>query len=234
MSIRSLIGFAVLSACVCVSALPASAQSEIGRKKVGEIEPLRLSTGHPYVGGINHEFEINHPGATYVKVHFDRMELAKGDRLVVSNPQGTERYVFTDRGYKNLGSDFWVTAIMGDTAILRLESINSAGGYGFETDYYAYGIAELFPDPDNLESVCGVNNWNDIECYASSYPTEYDRARRAVVVLFNGTENCTGLKIGCPNQIMSNEHCVTSQAEVNVTEVRFAWRRIVEDHFSRV
>ena len=225
MPIRSLTRVVCLSVGCLLALSPVFAQSEIGRKKVGEIQPHTLSTAHPYVGGIDHVFEIHHPGATYVKVHFERFELAAGDRLVVSNPDGTERYVFTERGYKNMGQDFWVTSVIGDTAVLRLESVNSSGAYGFDMDYYAYGIADLFPDPNDPESVCGINNWMDQECFATSYPTEYDRAKRAVVVLFNGVENCTGLKIGCPNQIMSNEHCVSSQAEVNLTEVRFDFKR---------
>ncbi len=74
----------------------------------------------------------------------------------------------------------------GDTAVLRLESNNFKGAFGFDVDYYAYGIADLFPDLNSPESVCGANNWMDVECYATSHPTEYDRARRAVVLLFNG------------------------------------------------
>jgi V8-like Glu-specific endopeptidase len=222
MSIRSFTCLVTLIVCLAV---PADAQTAVGRQKVGEIEPFAMSTSHPYAGGLDHEYVIHHPGATYIKAHFSRFDLAEGDRLVVSNPDGTERYVFTARGYKNMGADFWVTSVLGDTAILRLESTNSAGGYGFDVDHYAWGFADLFPGPYDPQSVCGANNWMDAECYATSYPTEYDRAKRAVVVLYNGNENCTGVKVGCPNQIMSNEHCVTSQGDVNVTEVRFEYQR---------
>ena len=179
MSIRSFTRAVCLSVGCLLAFGPVFAQNEIGRKKVGEIQPHTLSTAHPYAGGIDHVFEIHHPGATYVKVHFERFELATGDRLVVSNPDGTERYVFTERGYKNMGQDFWVTSVIGDTAVLRLESVNSSGAYGFDMDYYAYGIADLFPDTNDPESVCGINNWMDQECFATSYPTEYDRAKRA-------------------------------------------------------
>jgi len=225
MSIRPFNRFLVTAVGCLLAIGPVFAQGEIGRHKVGEIQPHRLSTAHPYTGGIDHVFEIRHPGATYVKVHFERFELAPGDRLVVSNPDGTERYVFTDRGYKNKGQDFWVTSVLGDTAVLRLQSDNFSGAFGFNVDYYSYGIVDLFPDTNETESVCGNNNWADVECYVTSHPTEHDRARRAVVVLFNGVENCTGVKIGCPNQIMSNEHCVTSQAEVDLTEVRYEYQR---------
>jgi hypothetical protein len=208
-----------------LAAAPADAQVDPGRKRVGEIQTHSLSTAHPYRGGIEHVYEIQHPGATYIKVHFQRFELASGDRLIVSNPEGTESYVFTDQGYKNKGENFWITSIIGDTAVLRLESNNFKGGFGFDMDYYAYGIVDLFPDLNTPQSVCGSNDWRDVECYQASHPTEYDRAKRAVVILFNGFENCTGMKVGCPNQIMTNEHCVTSQAEVDLTEVRFEFQR---------
>ncbi len=226
MSIRPLTLIAALIPGCFLWTAPIDAQVDIKRTRVGEIQPHTISTAHPYAGGTEQVFEIHHPGATYVKVHFERFELAPRDRLIISNLEGTESYELTGRGYKNRGEDFWGTSILGDTAVLRLQSSHSAGGYGFDVDYYAYGIVELFPpDPNEPESICGADNAMDIECYALSNPTEYDRAQRTVVVLFNGIENCTGFKVGCPNQIMSNEHCVTNQAEVDLTEVRFEYKR---------
>jgi V8-like Glu-specific endopeptidase len=200
------------------------AAEPLPRAKVGEIASWRLSTEHPYPAGDAETFEIRHPGATYVKVHFSKFELADGDRLEILSADGTERYVFEGRGYKHKGEDFWVNSVLGDTVVLRLYA-KTGGGYGFDVDYYAYGTVPLVEkDSGQIESVCGTNDWRDVACYETSYPTEFDRAKRAVVVLYNGTENCTGVKVGCPNQILTNEHCVTSQGEVDVTEVRFEYQ----------
>ena len=216
-----LVLFAVLS---MISGLVAAGEP-LPRTKVGDLAHRQWSTEHPYPAAEVQTFEIEHPGATYIKVHFSKFELAPGDRLEILSADGSERYVFEGRGYKQKGEDFWGNSVLGDKAILRLHSA-TGGGHGFDVDYYAFGIAPLFDeDPGQVESVCGSNDWQDVACYQSSYPTEFDRAKRAVVVLYNGTENCTGVKVGCPNQILTNEHCVTSQAEVNVTEVRFEFQR---------
>jgi len=215
-----------LVAVVAVLVGPVLAGEPIGRTKVGEISRTPMQSNHPYAAGQTLQYVVEHPGATYIKVHFSKFDLAPGDRLVVSSADGTERYAFQGQGYKSLGTDFWVNSVLGDTAILTLHSVGS-GGHGFDIDYYAYGIVPLVGTgiEENTESVCGANQWTDVACNTAAYPTEVDRARRAVVVLFNGIENCTGVKVGCPNQFLTNEHCVTSQADVNVTEVRFDYQR---------
>ena len=225
MSLRRWLVGCVLVALAAATGVDAQ-NAQLGRQKVGELELRGLSTAHPYAGGIEQVFEIEHPGATYVKVHFSKFDLAPGDQLTIESADGRERYVFRGKGYKQKGENFWGTSVIGEKAILRLQSNNPDGGYGFDIDYYAYGIVPLFPpDPgQDTESVCGPNDWQDAECWAASYPTEYERGKSAVVVLFNGVENCTGVKVGCPNQILTNEHCVTSQGEVDVTEVRFEFQ----------
>jgi len=222
-NIRKAIGLSILAV---VLVTPALAGEALGRTKVGELAMTPMSTDHPYAAGQTLQYVVEHPGATYIKVHFSTFDLAPGDRLVVSSADGTERYAFEGKGYKNRGADFWVNSVLGDRAILTLHSAGS-GGYGFDIDYYAYGIAPLFPPPDEdeLESVCGTNQWTDVACNTASYPTEVERAKRAVVVLYNGIHNCTGVKVGCPNQFLTNEHCVTSQFEVDITEVRFDYQR---------
>ncbi len=200
--------------------LPQSPTLE-ARTRVGVRVEQRIDSAHPYAQG-ERVWEIHHPGATYVKPHFSRFELAPGDRLEIASPDGRERYFFTGEGYKGKGEDFWGNSVLGDRAILRLQSV-TGGAWGFAVDSVAVGTEPLLP-PFDPQSVCGPNDWADTACWESEYPTEVERARSGVVVLYNGTENCSGVKIGCPNQFLTNEHCVTSQADVNVTEVRFEYR----------
>ena len=53
------------------------------RARVGELASSQLSTEHPYPRGSAQTYEIHHPGATYIKVHFSRFELAPGDWLEI-------------------------------------------------------------------------------------------------------------------------------------------------------
>jgi hypothetical protein len=225
----TLVAFAALSALALSAAASRAADLSV-MAKVGEREDRRISTPHPYAGTTAGQptvtrWTVNYPGATYIKVHFERFDLAPGDRLDIVSLDGTEAYSFTGRGYKDFERDWWGNSVLGDTAILQLTSYGQ-GGYGFDIDYFARGIVPLTGDSlSGSESVCGTQDWQDVACYSGTNPTEYDRAKRSVVVLFNGFNNCTGVKVGCPNQFMTNEHCITSQADVNVTEVRFEYQR---------
>ena len=53
---------------------PAGAGEAQPRARVGELAPSDLSTAHPYPGGTVRIFEVHHPGATYIKVHFSRFD----------------------------------------------------------------------------------------------------------------------------------------------------------------
>ena len=221
--VRTLVGVLTLF----VLAGPLSAGEAVPRAKVGDLALRTLSTTHPYPAGTVATYEIHHPGATYIKVHFSRFELAPGDWLEIATPDGSESYFFSGDGYKGKGRDFWVNSVLGDRVRLRLHSI-TGGRYGFDTDYYAHGLVPLFNEGSaQTRSVCGSIDWQNAECYATSFPTEFDRAKRAVVVLLNGVENCSGVKVGCPNQFLTNEHCVTNQTEVDLTEVRFEYQTVI-------
>ncbi|MEW5806819.1 MAG: trypsin-like peptidase domain-containing protein [Acidobacteriota bacterium] len=199
------------------------------RLRVGEIERYEFSTPHPYPAGGSADspvidLSINYPGATYIKVHFEKINLAAGDHVLITEPTGREKYIIEGRGYKDRETDVWALSVLGDTAIVQLYA-QSGGGYGFDIDYLARGFEPVIDEVVEPESVCGANQQKDVKCYENSNPIEYSKAKSAVVVLYNGVENCTGWKISCQNQILTNEHCVTSQYDVDRTEVRFNWIR---------
>jgi len=80
-------------------ALPAVAGEAIPRVRVGELATRELSTPHPYPSGIEQTFEIHHPGATYIKVHFSKFDLAPGDRLEVASAELMEALRALDFGF---------------------------------------------------------------------------------------------------------------------------------------
>ncbi len=197
------------------------------RLKIGEIEQHEYSTPHPYPAASSVDsplidLAIRYPGATYIKVHFARIDLAPGDYILITEPDGKEQYIIEGKGYKDRASDVWALSVLGDTAYVKLFA-EKGGGYGFDIDYFARGFKPLLQDDDSITSICGSNQQKGVKCYETSHPIEYEKAKSAVVVLYNGVENCTGWKISCDNQILTNEHCVTSQYDVDRTEVRFNW-----------
>jgi hypothetical protein len=198
--------------------------------KIADEEVELIETPHPYPTGsaegeIVWQRTIHWPDASYIKVHFDRFELAPGDRLVLRDPDGKYEHVYTGRGFQDRGGDFWGLSILGDTMELTLLSFNPQHqSFGLAIDRWAHGYP-LDQQPPGTEALCGTEDFRDIECYKDSYPEEYDRSRAAVRLIKNGSAHCTGWLATCENHIVTNEHCVGSQSELDDIEFQFEYKR---------
>src|SRR5690349_2150368 len=74
------------------------------------------------------------------------------------------------------------------------------------------------------ESVCGVDESKDAACYRSADPVAYTRSRAIARLLINGTELCTGWRVGGNNRLLTNNHCLDSSADAYETEVWFNYQ----------
>ena len=229
--------------------LAPAAVAELAPAVVGEHVSASLETPHPYpsnaAGGPSWVDEIFFPDATYISVHFARMDLAPGDHVIVRSPDGNQSYAYTGFGRHNLGATpdgFFATHIKGDTAIIELFTRGSAElsdhtHYGYSIDqygrgysdveietYWALGLGEemnLVPPRDLGESLCTADDTEEAKCYELSEPDAYEEARAAVRLLLNGSAWCTGWLLGSEGHVMTNEHCVTSQAQLNNIDFEF-------------
>ncbi|MDQ7087178.1 MAG: trypsin-like peptidase domain-containing protein [Acidobacteriota bacterium] len=198
--------------------------------QVGEEVEQTITTPHPYPAGSEQgevvwRYTLSHPGASYIAVHFDRFELAPGDTLVLSDPSGRQHHVYRERGLAGRGGHFWGLSIFGETMELTLVSRQATpGAWGLEIDRWVHGFPEGQgpPEPDAL---CGAEDFRDMECYKDTYPEEYQKARAVVRLLKNGSAHCTGWLASCENHIITNEHCVGSQAELDQIEFQFEYKR---------
>ena len=118
-----------------VLALPSGAQMFAqGKLKVGDVRPYRAETPHPYPLGTEARpvvwtDTVISPGAEFVRVHFKNVNLAPGDYLTVSSPDGLQTWTYTGRGLNNDGA-IWAFAVDGDTAVVRIHGGRGAGhGY---------------------------------------------------------------------------------------------------------
>lgn len=213
--------------CLCVAlvigaaATPTTAQPVIG----ATVEELRLEAPRPY--GTPWQTTIQRPGASYIAIHFASFSLAPGDRLELSDPEGRYHHVYTGLGYKDRGGDFWALSILGDTMIVTLhaqQSLDPDGGerFGLVIDRLAHGFPEQLPEPD---AICGTRDDRDLECYRSSHPTEFAKARAAVRLIKNGAAHCTGWLASCQNHIVTNQHCVATQSELDQIEFQFDYKK---------
>ncbi|UCF69566.1 MAG: trypsin-like peptidase domain-containing protein, partial [Acidobacteriota bacterium] len=204
-----------------------------GPQIIGETSALRLETPHPYPEGSSSapvvwRAGVRHPGATYITLHLERLELAPGDHLAILDRTGKEQARMTGRGPLDRGADLWTPAVDGEIAILELR----AGGmrttddrFGLIVDRYAHGFEPIVPADGGTDAVCGSDQRRDAICYSSSHPTEYDKARAVGRLLINGTGTCTGWLVSCEGHMMTANHCLASQSAVENTEIRMMYER---------
>lgn len=185
---------------------------------------------------------ISHPGATYVKVHFASMRLAKGDYVTVASPDGSE--VHTYHGDPALGAaapgdadvtrhgtkGFAAMSIDGDTAVVTLHSTAARSaaatkGLGLRIDRYWRGYTqdEVVAANPGIYSVCSTDGRRDVVCYQSSHPTEFARSG-AVARLLMGGSACTTWRVGNTNRLLTNNHCMSTQSAVAGSEVQFNYQ----------
>jgi hypothetical protein len=74
------------------------------------------------------------------------------------------------------------------------------------------------------ESVCGGDESADAVCYKSADPVAYTRSKAIARLLINGTELCTGWRLGGKDRMLTNNHCFTTSADAYETEVWFNYQ----------
>ncbi|MGH3734652.1 MAG: proprotein convertase P-domain-containing protein [Micromonosporaceae bacterium] len=212
---------------------PESAQATPtdGLTVVGELRTVDSSLAYL---ATDHKQVLRHPGAQYVKVHFDSLRLAAGESVTVSNLDGTEAYTY--RGDPTVvgrdgnsdyttdgGRGFWAMSIDGDTAVVTLRTQRRTGGAVATIDKFWRGYTDAEIDAANpaIMSVCGTDARRDVVCYRDNHPTEYARSHAVARVLKNGGAHCTSWRVGNTNRMMTNNHCMASQSELNSEEFQF-------------
>lgn len=164
---------------------------------------------------------ISSPGATYIQPFFDRMDIAPGDLVTVSASDGSQL-----RTYNASDVGRWAYPIDASTAIITLipadPTLTTYGGVAVSR--YGRGLTE----PELAQSVCGSNDLTDVICSASSYPTEYGLRQPVARLMYTvgGMQYvCTTWRVTPNNFMITNEHCIKSQAILNTAIIRFNYQR---------
>jgi len=213
---------------------------------VGEYVFENFETPHPYTSSgsaqpmLTWVENIVFPGATYISVHFERMDLADGDYVVVRSPDGSQYWDYTRFGRHDLGATpegFFATHIKGDTVVIELFTSGEDGRWGFAIDKYGRGYNDdeirwfwsqglgeemNLPRPtEDPESLCGADDTGEAKCYQASEPAIYESSRAVARLLQSGAIHCTGWLVGNAGHVMTNEHCITSQPQLDNIDFEF-------------
>lgn len=236
---------AALLSCLLLIAVPVSTEAT-EPARAGEYVHEVFQTPHPYPSSGADEpvltwvDEVIFPGATYISLHFAHLDLADGDFLVVRSPDGSQKWVYERQGRNGLGAadgGFYATHIRGPHAVVELHTAGHASAFGYLIDYYgrgydryeiemmwAQGIGEKanipYP-PEDPESLCGADDTREAKCYESTEVDAYETSRAVARLLLNGSSWCTGWLIGNAGHAMTNEHCISSQSQLNSIDFEF-------------
>ncbi|MDZ4812191.1 MAG: proprotein convertase P-domain-containing protein [Pseudomonadota bacterium] len=192
------------------------------------------------------QFEVRTPDASFIKIHFDYLNLPKGMAVEVFNPDGSEVYRYTNEqrdGYtvdKALGQNgfdsFSALSISGPVANVRLvgkaqEPWTSIHGVRVSRvlEGYPEDMLESLQHDDLLagpvtKAICGSNDKRAVACYAASDATAVDRSRPVARLVMSGGGLCTAWRVGSGNHLFTNNHCFTTTAEVAAAEVWFNYQ----------
>jgi V8-like Glu-specific endopeptidase len=223
----------VLAAGLALALTGAVSPAEAARIKVGDEIAYPVNTPKVYpLGGaerpVTWSETIVSPGARFLRLHFQRLNLPAGDFLTVASPDGAEYWTYTSKGPHGTG-EFWSFSVDGDTAIVELHAGNriekgKARRYGLSIDRIAHGTEPLWGDDNPAKVVCGTDGRRDAACYTSI------NTRPVARLSFQSGGSsfvCTGWLVAGSNSstMITNNHCFTTQSEVNTVQARFNYQR---------
>ncbi|MBT8135413.1 MAG: trypsin-like peptidase domain-containing protein, partial [Gammaproteobacteria bacterium] len=132
---------------------------------------------------------------------------------------------FTSRGPKERGS-FWTLSVPGDSAVLELVFRGAYKQDPFSVDKVIAGNPVMrAADSGTTRSLCGAPDFEDVICYQGD-AEKWANVQASVGVMSVGGNvetaiYCSGSNISPANHILTNNHCLTSQAQCTNTEFIF-------------
>ena len=87
---------------------------------------------HPYANNFEYMWpDISKPGVTQIRLHFENLDLATSDKLILYDKYDNKLVTYDHWGS---GKDFWTEWYTGDTLKVKLVTGNSGTAYGFKID----------------------------------------------------------------------------------------------------
>lgn len=171
---------------------------------------------------------VNNSLATFISLHFRDFNLPPGDfvRVHASNPNDEVTTVLEYHGNHGNGSDFYSDSLATTSVVVELFTnvtdaavpVNSSSCLGFTIDGYNY----LAQTESAKETVCGIDESQEAACFADAINASTTNAVvRLLTHLSKGSFYCTGWLVGSEGHLITNNHCIATQADASATEYEF-------------
>lgn len=220
-------------AAALVAAAPIAAQNRI---HVGDELAYEAASPAQYPRGdasrpVVWSETVYSPGATFLRIHFSKIDLPDGDYLTIGDPEGRSFWTYHGKGFKG-DAEMWSNVVDSDMAVVSLHAgpRTTRGAYGVAIDRIAHGTVDLDAisvgdeEDANTRSICGTDGRQNVACY-----TTINNRPVAQLTFQSGGSSfvCTGwLVAGSSSSTMvTNNHCFTTQTEINSLQSRFNYQR---------
>jgi len=160
-------------------------------------------------------------------LHFSNFDLAPECVMTVFGKERNvfgekEEYEMVGRGKMQLGT-FWAQHVSGDEISMKVKCNGSqVKDHGnFVVDKLAVGFV---PDQGRRTTtrraaICNTDDKLNAICYNPS--VYYDKGRAVARLLIQGTSQCTGWLVSDSNHLITNQHCIGSEADALNTDYEF-------------
>ncbi|KAG1688131.1 Secreted RxLR effector protein 73 [Phytophthora capsici] len=174
---------------------------------------------------------VTNPLADFLTLHFKDFNLPVTDYVQIraADPAAKDTRVLQYRGNDTNGA-FFSDALSTSSVIVELftdvaSSVQTANGsecVGFAVDSYQY-LGQGSTLNGSKEEVCGADNSREARCY-SGYMNAFQASNavaRLLIKKATGSFFCTGWLLGSEGHMVTNHHCISSQAHASNTEFEF-------------
>jgi V8-like Glu-specific endopeptidase len=202
---------------------------------IGTEVPVNHDTGTPYnpndQTGVVFQQTFYNKKSMYIKLYFEDFDLAAGDYVEISTHNTGASILYAGKGKiidsdGRTISDFWSQVLFDEEVTVRLYSRDKSGHRGFLISRVAYGFSEAEIDAlANAKSICGGNDYENVWCYNGNI--EYTRSRAVCRLIIGGSGSCTGWLLGANGHVVTNNHCISNNAEANNTDFVFDFEKRV-------
>jgi V8-like Glu-specific endopeptidase len=164
--------------------------------------------------------------ASFLKAHLVNLNLKPGDVLTLRSRTGRVIEELTGRGPKNKGS-FWTLSAFGEEMVLEFSHRHDYDVPPFKIDQVMVGNPGMFAPQLEPESICSPGDFEDVICYQSD-PGKWANIFASAGVLFLGGDPnnffswiCSASNVSPQNYLLTNDHCIATQAECDNAEFIF-------------
>lgn len=203
--------------------------------EIGEPSP-RLPVNYSTSGSFNASELTNNiaweriievEGANETRLYFQQLELGPGHSLVIRDAEGNELVRYLEPGQ----NDFWteylsplpltvqIEAPQGDSVSnVTISRVQARFSSDVEEE------SDRATEPIAPEAIIGTDDSVSIGDFDTGSEVYQIGAAVAVLVDSGDNEFCSGFLIG-PNRLMTNDHCIATQADCDDATARFNYQR---------